>query len=184
MVSPRGHWEWARQWPATVLSSFALGSPCPPPPPSHRRFEWAVPSPPSRWARSRGKPWDAGILLQQVQRALRGCHTPLLVTASVGHYPRESSPCLSLDVSPQGELHRCVLTAPWGVPHHPGYVTLGWAPSAGTCHLGVGSTSQDRTSWSGLHHLGYVTSDGLRAQDTASMGTSHPDHPRQMPPPG
>lgn len=72
--------------------------------------------------------------------------------------------------------------ASWGVPHHPGHVTLGWAPSPGVCHFRVGSTSRDRTSWSGLHHLGCVTSGGLRAQDTAPMGTPHPDHPRQMPP--
>lgn len=117
---------------------------------------WAVPSPPLGWARSRGKPWHAGILLQQVQRALQGWHRPLLVTSSTGHHPWDSSSCLSR-----------------------GGVTSGWGPSS-SWHLGVFPIPQDRTSWGGLYHLGCVTSGGLRAQDTAPMGTPHPDHPRQM----
>jgi len=100
-----------------------------------------VPSAPPRRARSQGKPWHAGILLQQVQRAAGGWHTPLLVTVSVGHRPGNPHPASAWDVSPWNGLCHQLLVACWGGSHHPGHVTSGWAPPPRTECLGVGSTT-------------------------------------------
>lgn len=81
--------------------------------------------------------------------------------------PGSPRPASSWKVSPQDELHHHALVASWGVPHHPGCVTLecvtlGWVPPRRSEHLGSGTVTL--------------------CVGTAAMGTPHPDHARPVAP--